>query len=249
MDLKIALDTIWVMVTAMLVFFMNLGFAMVESGFCRQKNAVNILSKNFVVFAVSSLGFLFLGWGLMFGDGNGFLGTSGLLMAGGARQLAGDRRSLPGRLLGHQLDRRALLGQILLPARLRRHGGHHRLGGRGRADQVQVVHPVQFPDDHVHLPGRRPLDLGRRLGWPSWACGTSPAPRWSTRWAAGRPWRAFWCSGPGSASTPTTAASIPSPVTTCPSPPSAPWCSGSAGSDSIPDRPWRPTRWPSPTWR
>jgi Amt family ammonium transporter len=84
MDPKIALDTIWVMVTAMLVFFMNLGFAMVESGFCRQKNAVNILSKNFVVFAVSSLGFLLVGWGIMFGDGNGFMGTSGLFMAGGA---------------------------------------------------------------------------------------------------------------------------------------------------------------------
>lgn len=83
-DLKIALDTIWVLVTAMLVFFMNLGFASVESGFARSKNAVNILSKNFIVFAVSSLGYLLLGWGLMFGDGNGFVGTSGLFFASGA---------------------------------------------------------------------------------------------------------------------------------------------------------------------
>lgn len=84
MDTKIVLDTIWVLVTAMLVFFMNLGFAMVESGFARAKNCVNILSKNFIVFAVSSLGFLVLGWGLMFGDGNGFVGLQGLFFLGGA---------------------------------------------------------------------------------------------------------------------------------------------------------------------
>lgn len=81
---KVALDTIWVMVTAFLVFFMNLGFALVESGFCRVKNTVNILFKNFVVFAVSSLVFLALGYGLMFGDGNAFFGTSGLFFASGA---------------------------------------------------------------------------------------------------------------------------------------------------------------------
>ncbi len=77
------LDTIWVLLTAMLVFFMNLGFAMVESGFTQAKNCVNILAKNFVVFAVSSLGFLLLGWGLMFGDGTSFSGTQGLFMLNG----------------------------------------------------------------------------------------------------------------------------------------------------------------------
>ncbi|MHB8963121.1 MAG: ammonium transporter, partial [Saccharofermentanales bacterium] len=78
MDTKVIIDTIWVIFAAVLVFFMNLGFAAVESGMARQKNSVNILSKNFIVFAVSSLGFLVLGWGLMFGDGNGFMGLSGL---------------------------------------------------------------------------------------------------------------------------------------------------------------------------
>lgn len=84
MDTKIIVDTIWVLFAAVLVFFMNLGFAAVESGLARQKNSVNILSKNFIVFAVSSLGFLVLGWGLMFGDGNAFVGLKGLFMAGGA---------------------------------------------------------------------------------------------------------------------------------------------------------------------
>jgi Amt family ammonium transporter len=83
-DTKIAMDTIWVLVTAFLVFFMNLGFAMVESGLCRAKNTVNILSKNFIVFAVSSLAFLILGWGLMFGDGNALFGTQGLWFLTGA---------------------------------------------------------------------------------------------------------------------------------------------------------------------
>ena len=83
-ELTVALDTIWVLVTASLVFFMNLGFALVESGFCRAKNTVNILSKNFIVFAVSCLAFYVLGWGLMFGNGGGFIGAEGLLAIRGA---------------------------------------------------------------------------------------------------------------------------------------------------------------------
>lgn len=84
MENKILFDTLWVLLTAMLVFFMNLGFAMVESGFARSKNAVNILSKNFIVFAVSSLAFWAIGWGLMYGDGNGFIGLNGLFGIKGA---------------------------------------------------------------------------------------------------------------------------------------------------------------------
>ena len=84
MDFKVAVDTIWVLVTAMLVFFMNLGFACVETGFTRSKNSVNILSKNFIVFAVSSIAFWALGWGLMYGNGNPLIGWQGLLGISGA---------------------------------------------------------------------------------------------------------------------------------------------------------------------
>ncbi len=80
---KIALDTIWVMVAAFLVFFMNLGFGMVESGLCRAKNTANILAKNFIVFGIASLSYLIIGWGFMFGDGNGFIGLKGLFFAKG----------------------------------------------------------------------------------------------------------------------------------------------------------------------
>ncbi len=76
------IDTVWVFLAAILVFWMNLGFASVEAGFARAKNTVNILSKNFIVFAVSSLGFMLLGWGLMFGGDNPIVGTEHLLILG-----------------------------------------------------------------------------------------------------------------------------------------------------------------------
>jgi len=80
MDITMIVDTSWVVLAAILVFFMNLGFAAVETGMARSKNAVNILSKNFIVFAVSSLGFMLLGWGLMFGGDNPLVGTQNLFI-------------------------------------------------------------------------------------------------------------------------------------------------------------------------
>jgi Amt family ammonium transporter len=84
MDVQVALDTVWVLIAGMLVFFMNLGFGLVESGFARAKNTVNIISKNFIVFALSTIAFLTIGWGLMYGDGNAFMGLKGLFFLGGA---------------------------------------------------------------------------------------------------------------------------------------------------------------------
>lgn len=81
--MRVALDTLWVLLAGALVFFMNTGFACVEAGLCRAKNCVNILAKNFVVFACASLSFYVIGWGLMFGSG-GFMGTEGLWFLGGA---------------------------------------------------------------------------------------------------------------------------------------------------------------------
>lgn len=82
METTMIIDTIWVFLAGILVFFMNLGFAAVEAGFARSKNTVNILSKNFIVFAVSSLGFMLLGWGFMFGGDNPFIGTENLFILG-----------------------------------------------------------------------------------------------------------------------------------------------------------------------
>lgn len=81
-SLKVGLDTLWVSIAAFLVFFMNAGFGMLETGFCRQKNAVNVLAKNLIVFALSTLAFWAIGFGLMFGDGNPFFGTNGWFLSG-----------------------------------------------------------------------------------------------------------------------------------------------------------------------
>ena len=70
-------DTLWVLVAAFLVFFMQAGFAMVESGFTRAKNAVNILMKNLMDFSMGSIAYWAIGFAIMFGAGNAFMGTSG----------------------------------------------------------------------------------------------------------------------------------------------------------------------------
>lgn len=76
------LDTVWVLLGAFLVFFMQAGFGMVEAGFIRAKNTCNILTKNFLDFCMASLGFFLIGYGLMFGDGNGFAGLNGWCLYG-----------------------------------------------------------------------------------------------------------------------------------------------------------------------
>ncbi|MDD2559942.1 MAG: ammonium transporter [Bacteroidales bacterium] len=69
-DIAASLDTVWMLLAAMLVFFMQAGFALVEGGFTRSKNMANILMKNLLDFALGSLLFWALGFGLMFGAGH-----------------------------------------------------------------------------------------------------------------------------------------------------------------------------------
>ncbi len=79
-----SIDTIWVLITAALVFFMQAGFAFVEAGFTRSKNTVNILYKNLMDFAVGSIIFWILGFGLMFGtDIGGMIGMPDLFFRNG----------------------------------------------------------------------------------------------------------------------------------------------------------------------
>ncbi|MEA5596609.1 ammonium transporter [Rivularia sp. UHCC 0363] len=80
--LKVGLDTVWVVIAAFLVIFMNAGFGMLETGMCRQKNAVNILTKNLIVFALATIAFWVIGFGIMFGDGTPFLGLNGFFLSG-----------------------------------------------------------------------------------------------------------------------------------------------------------------------
>lgn len=81
-DWKVVADTLWVILTGMLVFFMNAGFCMLETGFCRRKNAVNLLAKNLIVFALSTLAYWAVGFAIMFGDGTPFFGMNGFFLTG-----------------------------------------------------------------------------------------------------------------------------------------------------------------------
>jgi Amt family ammonium transporter len=76
----IAIDTMWTLIAAFLVFFMQAGFAMVEAGFTRAKNAGNIIMKNMMDFASGSLVFWAVGFAFMFGAGNGFIGSTGYFL-------------------------------------------------------------------------------------------------------------------------------------------------------------------------
>jgi Amt family ammonium transporter len=73
-ELVNGLNTVWMLLGAMLVFFMQPGFALVEGGFTRTKNTANIMMKNIVDFVFGSLLFWIIGFGLMFGPGL-FVGT------------------------------------------------------------------------------------------------------------------------------------------------------------------------------
>jgi Amt family ammonium transporter len=76
-------NLIWTILAAFLVFFMQAGFAMVETGFTRAKNSVNIIMKNLIDFAVGSLAFWFIGFGLMFGlNSSGLIGKPGFFWDG-----------------------------------------------------------------------------------------------------------------------------------------------------------------------
>ena len=69
----VAIDTIWTLIAAILVFMMQAGFAMLETGFTRSKNATNIMMKNLMDFSIGTLVFWMVGYGIMFGADAFFL--------------------------------------------------------------------------------------------------------------------------------------------------------------------------------
>ena len=81
--LELSINLVWVMLGAFFVFFMHAGFAMVEAGFTRSKNAVNILMKNFLTISIGGIVYFLAGYAIMFGDSaGGFIGTSGFILNG-----------------------------------------------------------------------------------------------------------------------------------------------------------------------
>ena len=123
-DLLIAANTLWVVVAAVLVMFMQAGFAFLEAGLTRMKNAAHIAGKNVLIFGVCSLVYWAVGFGIAFGDGNRVIGTSGFAPVG--RLAARDR---PGAVL--VLHHRARRGRLSVRSRLRRRLAGDRLGRDG----------------------------------------------------------------------------------------------------------------------
>lgn len=76
------LNVVWTCLAAFMVFFMQAGFALVEMGLTRSKNAINIIMKNLMDFSIGSILFFFLGYGLMFGQSNGLFGTTDFMLSG-----------------------------------------------------------------------------------------------------------------------------------------------------------------------
>jgi Amt family ammonium transporter len=75
MDTNAAMDIMWVLIAGSLVFFMQAGFTLVETGFTRSKNTGNIIMKNLMDFCIGSLAFWAVGYSLMYGDSTGFIGN------------------------------------------------------------------------------------------------------------------------------------------------------------------------------
>jgi Amt family ammonium transporter len=90
-DLLIAASTIWVVVTAVLVMFMQAGFAFLEAGLTRMKNAGHIAGKNVLIFGICSIVYWAVGFGLAFGDGNGLIGTHGFFPSVGQMIAVGQK--------------------------------------------------------------------------------------------------------------------------------------------------------------
>ncbi len=89
--LQTNLNFVWTLIAACLVFFMQAGFAMVESGFTRAKSAVNIMMKNLMDFSMGSIAFWAIGFGIMFGSTKtGWYGTDGFFLSGWTGTESGD---------------------------------------------------------------------------------------------------------------------------------------------------------------
>ncbi|MGA1842049.1 MAG: ammonium transporter [bacterium] len=80
------IDTLWVLIAAFMVFLMQAGFGMLEAGLIRTKNTCNVLMNNFLDFCMASTAFFLVGYTIMFGKGNGFMGLNGWCLINATHQ-------------------------------------------------------------------------------------------------------------------------------------------------------------------
>ena len=150
-ELQVTVDTLWTVIAGILVFIMQAGFAMVEGGFTRAKNVANIMMKNVGDFSMAALGFWILGFGIMFGNGNAFLGFTGFFVSADTGELY---QSLSWTSVS-DLD-----GVVLSPDVLC-HRRHHRGRRHGGAHPILELSGFQFRDLADLLSHGGALDLGR----------------------------------------------------------------------------------------
>ena len=153
-DLMIGINTVWVVIAAVLVMFMQAGFAFLEAGMTRMKNAGHVAAKNVLTFALCSLVYWAVGFGIAFGDGNALIGTSGYLPDSSALLSVGEApfsffTGIP--------------GWRRLPVRggVRRCVGGDRVGRHGRAGEALGLLRLRR-GLHDHLFGRQPLGVAER---------------------------------------------------------------------------------------
>lgn len=150
MEKYAAADTMWVLIGAFMVFFMQPGFAMVETGFTRAKNAGNIVMKNFMDLCLGSIVFWIIGFGLMFGtDIGGLIGAPDFFVQNdyGA--------SYPSwAFFIFQTVFCATAATIV--------------SGASRTDEVFCLLYLQYFDQRGYLSGLGALDLGAAAGLAPW---------------------------------------------------------------------------------
>jgi hypothetical protein len=149
-----SVDTTWVLIGAFLVFFMQPGFAMVETGLTRAKNAGNIVMKNFMDFALGSIVFWVIGFGLMFGeDVNGIIGMPDFFVQNFRSLMMRDIR------LWHILFSR----RYFVRPRRRLYPGRWQNG-----QNSQPIAFIVLPSacSFIRFPATGP---GAAAGWPRWA--------------------------------------------------------------------------------
>ena len=220
---KIAINFVWTLVTGFLVMFMQAGFAIVETGLCRAKNANHTMMMNFMVYGVGMLAYWLIGFAIQMG-GVGAVANSGArpsLNAEYTITLFGKPFGLLGSngifLMHHGTYDVARHGAVPVPDGVHGHGADHRHRLGGRALEVRGVPRLFVHAGRVHLSAVRQLGLGRRLARHArrnfglgHGYATSPARAWCMRSAASRRWR--WASSSGRASASTRATAKPNAI-------------------------------------
>ncbi len=141
-----AINTVWTLVAAALVFGMQAGFVMLEAGFARKRETVNVLIECVLDTAICGISFWAIGYAFMFSEGNGFIGQKWFFLQGAPADLWCNRRSAS-----------CTLG---IPVRICRYRLDHYIRRHDRPYQFPWRYSLQHWCDGLHLSDHRSLGMG-----------------------------------------------------------------------------------------